>query len=252
MFIFHFDSRKNDQSNNARRPIENSENHNLQEYTYKKITPCDVCSQVLRGNQHECCPTMRLLSQWQQFSVLFFVDFFFYRQSFDWASKANHDETDLWTVRFRNQALSSSFSSIVEIRLAFAKSTFPNWLSLIFFWILPSRRQHIEAIGIDDRLVSTNSYQISQVIHDKDCDVEPVNRMFMSIVLLNSRNAKPNRNCCDARNLHRKLSLEISKSKTVSMRAPVFWGVVLMGGKWGRGDCPNHCPRSLPRILQKN
>lgn len=23
--------------------------HNLQEYTYKKITPCDVCSQVLRG-----------------------------------------------------------------------------------------------------------------------------------------------------------------------------------------------------------
>lgn len=25
------------------------ENHNLQEYTYKKITPCDVCSQVLRG-----------------------------------------------------------------------------------------------------------------------------------------------------------------------------------------------------------
>jgi hypothetical protein len=26
-----------------------SENHNLQEYTYKKITPCDVCGQVLRG-----------------------------------------------------------------------------------------------------------------------------------------------------------------------------------------------------------
>lgn len=24
--------------------------HNFQEYTYKKITPCDVCSQVLRGN----------------------------------------------------------------------------------------------------------------------------------------------------------------------------------------------------------
>lgn len=23
--------------------------HNFQEYTYKKITPCDVCSQVLRG-----------------------------------------------------------------------------------------------------------------------------------------------------------------------------------------------------------
>ncbi|XP_055602146.1 uncharacterized protein LOC129750951 isoform X2 [Uranotaenia lowii] len=26
------------------------ENHNLVEYTYKKITPCDVCSQVLRGH----------------------------------------------------------------------------------------------------------------------------------------------------------------------------------------------------------
>lgn len=26
-----------------------TDNHNLQEYTYKKITPCDVCSQVLRG-----------------------------------------------------------------------------------------------------------------------------------------------------------------------------------------------------------
>lgn len=27
-----------------------SDVHNFQEYTYKKITPCDVCSQVLRGN----------------------------------------------------------------------------------------------------------------------------------------------------------------------------------------------------------
>lgn len=26
-----------------------SDVHNFQEYTYKKITPCDVCSQVLRG-----------------------------------------------------------------------------------------------------------------------------------------------------------------------------------------------------------
>lgn len=26
-----------------------SDAHNFQEYTYKKITPCDVCSQVLRG-----------------------------------------------------------------------------------------------------------------------------------------------------------------------------------------------------------
>jgi hypothetical protein len=29
-----------------------SENHNLQEYTYKKITPCDVCGQVLRGKSN--------------------------------------------------------------------------------------------------------------------------------------------------------------------------------------------------------
>uniref|UniRef100_A0A336K301 CSON012985 protein n=1 Tax=Culicoides sonorensis TaxID=179676 RepID=A0A336K301_CULSO len=30
-----------------------TDNHNLQEYTYKKITPCDVCSQVLRGHQRQ-------------------------------------------------------------------------------------------------------------------------------------------------------------------------------------------------------
>ena len=24
--------------------------HIFQEYTYKKITPCDICSQILRGN----------------------------------------------------------------------------------------------------------------------------------------------------------------------------------------------------------
>ena len=29
--------------------IGDDDSHNLQEYTYKKITPCDVCSQVLRG-----------------------------------------------------------------------------------------------------------------------------------------------------------------------------------------------------------
>ena len=28
--------------------LENS--HVFQEYTYKKITPCDVCSQILRGS----------------------------------------------------------------------------------------------------------------------------------------------------------------------------------------------------------
>lgn len=43
-----FSDRKNDQSSNGRRVFD-GENHNLQEYTYKKITPCDVCSQVLRG-----------------------------------------------------------------------------------------------------------------------------------------------------------------------------------------------------------
>lgn len=42
-------NRKNDQTNNSRRVVVDGENHNLQEYTYKKITPCDVCSQVLRG-----------------------------------------------------------------------------------------------------------------------------------------------------------------------------------------------------------
>lgn len=48
-FRFSF-RRKNDQSNNGRRAFD-GENHNLQEYTYKKITPCDVCSQVLRGKK---------------------------------------------------------------------------------------------------------------------------------------------------------------------------------------------------------
>ncbi|KAJ8954299.1 hypothetical protein NQ318_005883, partial [Aromia moschata] len=27
--------------------------HNFQEYTYKKITPCDVCSQILRGHTRQ-------------------------------------------------------------------------------------------------------------------------------------------------------------------------------------------------------
>lgn len=47
--FFYLFCRKNDQSSNGRRVFD-GENHNLQEYTYKKITPCDVCSQVLRGN----------------------------------------------------------------------------------------------------------------------------------------------------------------------------------------------------------
>lgn len=40
--------RRNGPSAASGRVYEN-EHHNLQEYTYKKITPCDVCSQVLRG-----------------------------------------------------------------------------------------------------------------------------------------------------------------------------------------------------------
>lgn len=42
--------RRNGPSAASGRVYEN-EHHNLQEYTYKKITPCDVCSQVLRGEQ---------------------------------------------------------------------------------------------------------------------------------------------------------------------------------------------------------
>ena len=30
--------------------IENA--HIFQEYTYKKITPCDICSQILRGKKN--------------------------------------------------------------------------------------------------------------------------------------------------------------------------------------------------------
>lgn len=52
-FRFQFsDYRKNgNATGNIQMRIGDSENHNLQEYTYKKITPCDVCSQVLRGKK---------------------------------------------------------------------------------------------------------------------------------------------------------------------------------------------------------
>lgn len=43
--------RRNGPSAVAGKIFENNEHHNLQEYTYKKITPCDVCSQVLRGKK---------------------------------------------------------------------------------------------------------------------------------------------------------------------------------------------------------
>lgn len=38
--------------NQPLRPNEDG-SHNLQEYTYKKITPCDVCSQILRGHTRQ-------------------------------------------------------------------------------------------------------------------------------------------------------------------------------------------------------
>ncbi|XP_053603177.1 uncharacterized protein Stacl isoform X10 [Plodia interpunctella] len=37
----------------AREARADSDVHNFQEYTYKKITPCDVCSQVLRGHTRQ-------------------------------------------------------------------------------------------------------------------------------------------------------------------------------------------------------
>ncbi|XP_058459240.1 uncharacterized protein LOC131435409 isoform X2 [Malaya genurostris] len=39
--------------NGAQIRFDGSDNHNLLEYTYKKITPCDVCSQVLRGHTRQ-------------------------------------------------------------------------------------------------------------------------------------------------------------------------------------------------------
>ncbi|XP_052860404.1 uncharacterized protein LOC128267575 isoform X2 [Anopheles cruzii] len=39
--------------NGGQNRFDGTDNHNLQEYTYKKITPCDVCSQVLRGHTRQ-------------------------------------------------------------------------------------------------------------------------------------------------------------------------------------------------------
>ncbi|XP_045516140.1 uncharacterized protein LOC123709075 isoform X5 [Pieris brassicae] len=44
--------KRNGASRDAMRGVD-SEAHNFQEYTYKKITPCDVCSQVLRGHTRQ-------------------------------------------------------------------------------------------------------------------------------------------------------------------------------------------------------
>ncbi|XP_055687718.1 uncharacterized protein LOC129792563 isoform X10 [Lutzomyia longipalpis] len=46
--------RKNGAAATAERVrVGDGDTHNLQEYTYKKITPCDVCSQVLRGHTRQ-------------------------------------------------------------------------------------------------------------------------------------------------------------------------------------------------------
>ncbi|XP_014363595.2 uncharacterized protein LOC106714961 isoform X2 [Papilio machaon] len=45
--------KRNGAARDAMRSGAESEAHNFQEYTYKKITPCDVCSQVLRGHTRQ-------------------------------------------------------------------------------------------------------------------------------------------------------------------------------------------------------
>ncbi|XP_013177612.1 PREDICTED: uncharacterized protein LOC106125076 [Papilio xuthus] len=45
--------KRNGAARDAMRSGADSEAHNFQEYTYKKITPCDVCSQVLRGHTRQ-------------------------------------------------------------------------------------------------------------------------------------------------------------------------------------------------------
>ncbi|XP_068630684.1 uncharacterized protein Stacl [Battus philenor] len=45
--------KRNGAARDAMRSGGDSEAHNFQEYTYKKITPCDVCSQVLRGHTRQ-------------------------------------------------------------------------------------------------------------------------------------------------------------------------------------------------------
>ncbi|XP_048485184.1 uncharacterized protein LOC105391174 isoform X1 [Plutella xylostella] len=45
--------KRNGAAREAMRAAGDSDAHNFQEYTYKKITPCDVCSQVLRGHTRQ-------------------------------------------------------------------------------------------------------------------------------------------------------------------------------------------------------
>lgn len=51
LFLF-FSLRRNGAAGSSSQPLRPNEDgsHHLQEYTYKKITACDVCSQILRGN----------------------------------------------------------------------------------------------------------------------------------------------------------------------------------------------------------
>jgi len=41
--------RKNGKDKDNKESFQIFENHIFQEYTYKKITPCDICSKILRG-----------------------------------------------------------------------------------------------------------------------------------------------------------------------------------------------------------
>ncbi|KAF5303390.1 hypothetical protein FQA39_LY09981 [Lamprigera yunnana] len=45
--------KKNGSAANRDIPRNDADAHNFQEYTYKKITPCDVCSQILRGHTRQ-------------------------------------------------------------------------------------------------------------------------------------------------------------------------------------------------------
>lgn len=54
IFIIEFPFRKNGAAATRELLKGDPDAHNFQEYTYKKITPCDVCSQVLRGRQTAC------------------------------------------------------------------------------------------------------------------------------------------------------------------------------------------------------
>lgn len=49
ILLFVYVYRKNGRDGNPQFSANTETAHQFQEYTYKKITPCDFCSQVLRG-----------------------------------------------------------------------------------------------------------------------------------------------------------------------------------------------------------